>query len=438
MNISTIICTYIYETFVTIKAALEVTQAAADKILDLIYGIVKLALVSVREILNPVLRVIASSITSLMKSLGALWIRDFSDSKLCKDLFKCDFFTNYLLNPDSIFSKAVRGLFGLDGEDRYSRVQRELQLIVQDFKEFREQICAGVSLDLTLSAITGLFQDFLAQINKWLRWLRRKVDAVYKWLRYYLDSLKRWGVFDLLDQLQAMFDCILDATELCASVESAGSFYRSFTEKMKLYHSKANDWILKPSYERMCTSFMEGKIRELEYYASAIENGLKLFVNPTNVKPTTDCLNLTGHVVGIAKAVWTGDPMQIPVYKYAKTKIDAVIAAWNGYQGPKQEYNSFDDMLSDLHFERDGVYVRDIRLSIAADEEDELVMNMDETPDSDYMTSPIMIGDTLYSGAYAMSRFKTGSDEEIVNYFNEYNVGYTDLLNMEDLARVYA
>lgn len=437
MNVSTIICTYIYQTFVTIKTALEVTQAAADKILDLIYGIVKLALVSVREVLNPVLRIIAASITSLMKSLSSLWIRDFSDTKMCKDLFKCDFFTNYLLNPDSIFSKAVRGLFGLDGEDRYSNVQRELYQIVQDFKEFKRQICSGVSLDLTLSAITGLFQDFMAQVNKWLRWLQRKVDAVYKWLRYYLDSLKRWGVFELLNQLKAMFDCVLDQTELCASVESAGSYYRTFTEKMKLYCTKANDWIIKPDYEKMCTSFMKGKIRELDYYANAIENGLKLFVNPSNVKPTTDCLNLTGHVVGIAKAVWTGDPMQIPIFKYAKTKIEALKIAWNGLP-VKPQYYSIDEMLSDLHFERDGVYVKDVRLPIEPSETDEYVMNMDETPDPPSMSSAILIGENIYSGAYAMSSFKTSRDLDIVNYLNEYNVGYTDLLNMEDLAKVYA
>ena len=88
MNVSTIICTYIYETFVTLKTALEVTQAAADKILDLIYGIVKLALFSIRNILEPIISIIRSSITSLMKSLGALWIRDFSDSEMCKNLYK--------------------------------------------------------------------------------------------------------------------------------------------------------------------------------------------------------------------------------------------------------------------------------------------------------------------------------------------------------------
>ena len=121
---------------------------------------------------------------------------------MCQNLYKCEFFRDYLLNPDSIFSKAVRGMFGLDGNDRYSRVQAELHEITQDFQRFKEQICSGISLDFTLSAITGLFQSFLAQINKWLRWLQRKVDAVYRFLRYYLDSLKRWGVFDLLNQLK--------------------------------------------------------------------------------------------------------------------------------------------------------------------------------------------------------------------------------------------
>jgi hypothetical protein len=65
-------------------------------------------------------------------------------------------------------------------------------------------------------------------------------------------------------------------------------------------------------------------------------------------------------------------------------------------------------------------------------------MNMDETPDPPSMSSAILIGENIYSGAYAMSSFKTSRDLDIVNYLNEYNVGYTDLLNMEDLAKVYA
>ena len=436
MNVSTIICTYIYQTFVTIKTALEVTQAAADKILDLIYGIVRLALVSVREILNPIMKIITSSISSLMKSLGSLF-PDFSNSKLCKDLFQCDFFTKYLLNPDSIFSKAVRGLFGLDGDDRYSRVQAELYTIVQDFKKFRDQICSGISFDLAVSAINGLIQDFMAQINKWMRWLQRKVDAVYRWLRYYLDSLKRWGVFELLDQIQAMFKCVLDGTELCASVESAGSFYRSFTNKMQLYCTKANDWIIKPNYEKMCTSFMKGKIKELENTANSLANGQKLFGNASNINPTGNCFDLSSHIVGIAKAVWTGDGMQIPIFKWAKTTVDKLSEAWNGVPD-RPEYHSFDEMLSDLRFEPDGIYVGKLRLLLEASEQDEYVMNTNETPDTTYMKHPILIGDNIYSAAYALEQFTTGSNQEIVDYFNEYNTAYTNLLNMEDMAKVYA
>lgn len=437
MNVSTIICTYIYQTFVTIKTALETAQAVADKILDTIYGLVKLALWSVREILNPVVKVIRSSITSLMKSLSFLWIRDFSNTEMCKNLYNCEFFRDYLLNPDSIFSKAVRGLVGLDGNDRYSRVQEEIHEITQDFQRFKEQICSGISLDFTLSAITGLFQSYLAQINKWLRWLERKVEAVYRFLRYYLDTLKRLGVFDLLNQLRAMFDCILDETELCTSVETASSYYQAFTAKMKLYCTRANDWIIKPDYEDMCTAFMKSNINELTDICNKLENGLRLFVNPSNVHPTSDCMNLAGHITGFGKFLVTGKASNIPVYKYCKTKMTDIINAWRGTPGGQSgEYQNVDLLLSDLRFEREGIYVKDTRLAIDPSG-DEISMSLDGTEDTSSMSSPIIIGDNVYSASYALYGFMTKTDDAAVNYFNEYDSRYSDLINLDDVARAY-
>lgn len=438
MKVSTIICTYIYETFVTLKAALEVTQAAADKILDLIYGIVKLALWSIRRVLDPVIEVMRTSVTSLMKSLGAFWVRDFSDSEMCKNLYNCEFFRKYLLNPDSIFSKAVKNLFNLEDDRRVEDVQSELLGIAQDFQRFREQICSGVSLDFTLDAITGLFQSFLAQVNKWIRWLRKKVDAVYKFLRYYLDMLKEWGVFELLDQLKAMFSCVLDETELCTNVESAGSYYRAFIDKVKLYCTKANDWVIRPDYEAMCTSLMKGKIGELTDIANKLENGLRLFVNPTNVRPTTDCLNLAGHIRGIGKFMVTGRATSVPVYKYCKTRAENLILAWKRSSGSDtKEYNTFNSLLDDLRFERDGVYVNGVKLNIEGNSE-EMSISLDESSDLGNMNRPILIGDTVYSASYALYSFKTGADQDIVNYFNTYDLSYTDLINLADVARAYA
>jgi hypothetical protein len=354
---------------------------------------------------------------------------------MCQNLYKCEFFRDYLLNPDSIFSKAVRGMFGLDGSDQYSRVQTELHEITQDFQRFKEQICSGISLDFTLSAITGLFQSFLAQINKWLRWLQRKVDAVYRFLRYYLDSLKRWGVFDLLNQLKAMFDCILDETEICASNETAASFYQAFTDKMKIYCTRANDWIIKPNYEELCTSFMKGKIRELKDMCNKVENGLRLFVNPSNIHPTSDCLNLAGHITGIGKFLVTGKASNIPIYKYCKNKINAIIDAWNG-TNPTVQYSSVDTLLEDLRFERDGVYVKDTKLALEQSGADEMNMSLDGTEDTSSMNKAIIVGDNVYSAAYLLYLFQQ-NDNEAVNYFNEYNVAYTDLVNLADCAKFY-
>lgn len=434
MKISTIICTYIYETFLTIKTALEVAQASAEKVLDTLYGIVKLSLSSVRELLDPIIKIIRSSISSLMKDLGAFWLGDFSDTKMCKNLYNCEFFRDYLLNPDSIFSKGVRGILGLEGNDRFSRVQTELHEITRDFQRFKEQICSGISLEFTISAITGLFQSFLAKVNKWLRWLRRKVDAVYRFLSDYLSTLKRLGVFDLLDQLKAMFDCILDETELCTSVESAESYYRAFTDKMKLYCTSANDWIIKPDYVKMCTGFMEGKIDELSDLSTKLENGLRLFVNPTNVHPTSDCLNLAAHITGTVDFIKTGRASSIPVYKYCKTTIGDIVTAWKG-ETREKKYNTFNELLSDLRFERDGIYVGRDKLSIDSDGK-EFSMTVDESVDISNMSRPIVVGDNVYSSSMVLYSYLK-RDEEISTYMSRYENSYSALVRLADVARAY-
>lgn len=435
MNVSTIICTYIYQTFITLKTALEVTQAAADKILDTIYGLVKLGLWSIREVLNPIIKMIRSMVSDLLSKLPLSWIGDFSDSPMCQDLNKCDFFKKYLLNPDSIFSKAIRDMFNIDEGDRADRVQRELQKIYTDYDEFKKQICSGISLDFTLSAITGLFQEFLAQVNKWLRYLRRKVDAIYKWLRTYLDFLKRNGVFELLDQIQAMISCAFEHSGFCTSSDTAASFYQSFMTKMHLYCNAANEYIIKPDYEEICTGYMKGKIRELSELGNRLENGLRLFVNPTNVRPTSDCLNINGHIRGIAKFAMTGKASSIPVYKYCKTTINNLLDAWK-WTSKKSQYHTFDSVLADLTFKYDGVYIADERLDLPKSGE-EATITLDEGMDKRTMNRPILIGDNIYSASYALQAYHENSDPDVVRYFDSYNAEYTDLVRLDEVAVTY-
>ena len=435
MNISTIICSYIYQTFVTLKTALEVTQAAADKLLDTIYGIVKLALWSVREVLSPLIKTIRAMVTDLMKGLPAFMIADFSKTAFCEDLFKCDFFREYLLNPNSIFSKAIKDMFDIDEDDRAARVQAELHQIYTDYKVFKEQLCSGVSLDFMLSAITGLFEDFLSQVNKWIRFLRRKVDSVYKWLKSYLDFLKRHGVYDLLNEIKAMIDCAFEHSGFCAHAESAASFYQSMLNKLNLYCNIANEYIVKPDYEEMCTGFMKGKIKELEDIGNKLENGLRLFVNPSNVRPTSDCLNLAGHIKGIAKFAMTGKASNIPIYKYCKTTINDLIDAWKGTSN-KKEYHTLDAILEDLVFKYDGVYVGDEKLDLQGSGQ-EATITLDEGMDKRTMNRAIIINGQIYSAAYALQAYYEKSDPDVVRYFDSYNATYTDLVRLDEVAATY-
>jgi hypothetical protein len=326
-------------------------------------------------------------------------------------------------------------MFDIDEDDRAARIQRELQSIYIDYQEFKRQICSGVSLDFMLSAITGLFEDFLSQVNKWIRYLRRKVDSVYKWLKSYLDFLNRHGVYELLDEIKAMIDCAFKHSGFCAHPETAASFYQNILSKTHLYCTIANEYIIKPDYEEMCTGFMKGKIKELEELGNKLENGLRLFVNPSNVRPTSDCLNIYGHIKGIAKFAMTGKASNIPIYKYCKTTINDLIDAWKGTSN-KKEYHTLDAILEDLVFKYDGVYVGDEKLNIPSDGS-EATIELDNGMDKRAMNRAILINNRIFSAAYALQAYYEKSDEEIVRYFEEYNADYTDLIKLDEVAATY-
>ena len=118
-----------------------------------------------------------------------------------------------------------------------------------------------------------------------------------------------------------------------------------------------------------------------------------------------------------------------------KNKINAIIDAWNG-TNPTVQYSSVDTLLEDLRFERDGVYVKDTKLALEQSGADEMNMSLDGTEDTTSMNKAIIVGDNVYSAAYLLYLFQQ-NDNEAVNYFNEYNVAYTDLVNLADCAKFY-
>jgi hypothetical protein len=63
-------------------------------------------------------------------------------------------------------------------------------------------------------------------------------------------------------------------------------------------------------------------------------------------------------------------------------------------------------------------------------------MSLDGTEDTSSMNKAIIVGDNVYSAAYLLYLFQQ-NDNEAVNYFNEYNVAYTDLVNLADCAKFY-
>jgi hypothetical protein len=53
------------------------------------------------------------------------------------------------------------------------------------------------------------------------------------------------------------------------------------------------------------------------------------------------------------------------------------------------------------------------------------------------MNRAILINGQIFSAAYALQAYYEKSDEDIVHYFEEYNVDYTDLIKLDEVSVIY-
>ena len=223
-----------------------------------------------------------------------------------------------------------------------------------------------------------------------------------------------------------------------AGVGTARNAYTSFLNKMHLYCTKVNQYVIQPDYEKMCTSFMESKIDDLTKTLDSCTRSLKIFSNPSNVRPTRDCINLVGQVKGVVNAIKTGKMSCIPVYKYCKTTFNDLKNAFKNVDSEtKAKYTTIDQVLSDLSFERDGVYLGNTKLAIeGTNVEKSLELNcvLENTQDT---TAAIIIGDNIYSTAYVIYDYTSVKSQAIMNYLEQFSSAYTGMVNIADLAKKY-
>lgn len=429
MSVETIICEWIYGAFRIVKATLdtlvELYEVAVEKLYSIatttnnvIFGVV---MKGTEAILIAVTTTLNSIIAAMNQSIGAPW-------GFCANAYRCKFLLEQVLDPNSLIATTIRKILE-STDDCYCKRQDEavrdfqqtLYDIAYDYENFKTQICNGLSLDFANDMLIDLATSYLGKLNKWRRKIELIIRKYRKKLLSLLDTYRTSGVYDLLRQLEAFFDCVIDS-ELCANVDTAKSYYKYVTAKLKIRKvrsdkegrtdlERAYDYVISPEFEDQIVGYGNTALKYTKKGIKWVQDLLDLCSSSYSTRGASNALDLTTSIVGIAKAVYKSDENMIPLVDYTSKKISDIKDEWDRYN-----CKNTDDPGLALSSNKCATYDDVLRESKATGDYTECLVVKPGT-DTSHAQELLQIDDKFYTVAEAARQLYTGTgDVTLMNY----------------------
>lgn len=454
MDLATIICEYIYGAFTIVKTAIdalvEVFEASIEKICSLANTINNAIFTTLGKALDAILLIVTNALDALVRAMnqtiGGTW-------SLCANAFRCNFFLEQILDPDSLIAQTIRKILSgkddcfcqqnSDGtvtiteesadEDSIYNMQQTLYDIATDYENFKAQICTGLSLDLATDMMCDMCLDYEKQLNKWKTKIDAKIRSLRKKLQGLVDLYRESELFDLLEQLQAFFECVIDS-EICANVDTAKSFYHSVLAKLYLMESGVGEWCLTPNFENEILGTCNSFLAKLNKGLKKIQGVLATLSASVSIKGASNALDLSNTVKGICHV--TRDAIagrdiewnKIPIVDYSQKTYDELCEAYRQLH-KKTTTDSAEALKSNKCYT-----LNDVLLETVAEGDTTEYLEVEQGTDTTHAQELIQVDDKFYTVADAAKQLYTGEgDPALINYCR--NVG--GLLNVDDIVTRY-
>lgn len=300
MGITTIICTYIYGSFLIIKNVLEIGMQAAKTLLTLINNVVTALMTTITGVIDPAISVVINLVKVFEKKLMDMIFAINGDSIWCNKLFDCLALLNQLIDPNSFIFRMIKKAFKKECHNNSpidDDLLNKIREWISNFDEFRKTICKyGFSFEFGISLLKELLNGFAKQLEGYIKFLDRQRKKLTKQLEKYLNFCINTGIIDSLENIMDFFLCVLDSSESCASIATASNFYSSTMSTLHL-EKNGDGYDLSTSYKNKVYGSLEGcaiKCKNLKY---DIKGFLDVAVNPDELNRANKAFNLSKNIL---------------------------------------------------------------------------------------------------------------------------------------------
>lgn len=445
MNLTTVICEYLYGAFQIIRASIEALvdlfETAIDKLYSIATNINLMITKTLSKALDAIVLVISNTLTGLLNTMNS----GLGNSKWCANAFKCNFLLEEILDPDSLIARTIRKI--LEGKnDCYCvnqageevsairNVQNVLFDIATDYEAFKTQICNGLSLDMGIDMITDLFMGFKSKLNKWRRKFQGLIDFIKRQLQNLLDKFRESKLFQLLMELKAFFQCVIDS-ELCANVDTAKSFYQSVLKKLGLEESGPNEWLFSPEIKNEMLALPRGFLSKIDDISKKMDGLLEKLANPSGLKGVKNTLDLVSNVKGVVSL--SSDLInnrelnynKIPIIDYKNKKVKEIYESYLALHG--KNTNDPNSALKSNYC----VTLNTVLMEAKADGIANEFLLVEPGFDATHANDLIFLDDKIWTVADAAKQIYQGvAPRELLNHMKEV----AGLLNVDDILVRYA
>lgn len=445
MNLTSVICDYLYGAFQIIRASIEALVALFETTIDKIYSIATNINLMITKTLSKALDAIVLVIANTLEGLLNEMNNGLGSSKWCANAFKCNFLLEEILDPDSLIAKTIRKI--LEGKnDCYCvnkageeisavrNAQNVLFEIATDYEAFKTQICNGLSLDMGVDMTTDLFMGFKSKLNKWRRKFQGLIDYLKRQLQNLLDKFRDSKLFQLLTELKAFFQCVIDS-ELCANVDTAKSFYQSVLKKLGLVEAGPNEWLFSPEIEQEIISVPRGFLSRIDDISKKMDGILRKLANPSGIKGVKNTLDLVSHVKGVISL--SGDVIndrelnynKIPIIDYKNKKINEIYESYLALHG--KNTNDPDTALSSNYCVTLNTALMEYKANGATEE----FLLVEPGFDATHANDLIVLDEKIWTVSDAAKQIFQGvAPRELLNHIKEV----AGFLNVDDILVRYS
>lgn len=373
MGIGTLICTYVYGSFLIIKTVLEAYTTLAKNVLKRIDALLTVVMSTLEYTISAAITVIVNTVQMVMKQLGSLLtfgMGGSSDSLWCSKLFSCLALLNQLLDPSSILFRLLARKFHEQCSDKFKGTDllNEIRSFISDLQTFSETICKwGFTFEFGIAMIRSILNQFKAQLMGYIKWFDKQIRKFKKMLEGYLNFCISTGIIDYLEKLEAFFNCVLDESEMCSSIATSSNFYKETCSKLGI-EKEGDGWDISSSLKNKIYGGLDGYKIQCSNLTKDIDAMINAVVNPSEVKRANNAFNLAKNVfpAGISlddikenglfsKKTWRKNAM----YQYFNQKKDAMYAAWEKAWGHEPDNNDYTKLADGTEVDAEGnIYSR--------------------------------------------------------------------------------